>query len=217
MVKISLSGDWHLDGTEKSLQYVENWVKKMKGTSLILMGDMMDSGLTKGMNWNQNNLTEQITHFQDIIEDMDILGYVLGNHEMRIWRQTGLNPYITLLGKEKDLYRVDGKCICIEHGTRVPQDVLRQLRDLSMIKPEANLIALGHNHELVSYINHLGQWLVRTGHLQCYPDYARRMMLLPKIPGYIEYDTKKDDIKIITGKVNRYRSRERETERRKNI
>lgn len=214
-MKISLTGDWHLDGTEKSLKYVENWVKKMKGTSLILMGDMMDSGLTKGMNWNQNNLTEQIIHFQDIIENMDILGYVLGNHEMRIWRGTGLNPYITLLGKEKTLYRVDEKCICIEHGTRVPQDIIRQLRDLSMIKPEADLCALGHNHELVSYVNHLGQWLVRTGHLQCYPDYARRAMLLPKIAGYIEYDTKQDDVKIITGKVSSYRSRERETERRK--
>ena len=125
MAKISLTGDWHLDGTEKSLKYVENWVKKMKGTSLILDGDMMDSGITKGMNWNQNNLTEQIIHFQDIIEDQDVLGYVLGNHEMRVWRQTGLNPYVAFLGREKNLYRIDGRCICIEHGTRVPQDILR--------------------------------------------------------------------------------------------
>ena len=215
MTKLSISGDWHLDGTEKSLKYVENWVKKMKGTSLILMGDLMDSGISSGMNWNQNNLTEQILNLQDILENQDVLGYVLGNHEMRIWRQTGLNPYVTMLGKEKDVYEVDGKCICIEHGTRVPQDVLRQVRDLSMIHPEADVIALGHNHELVNYVNHLGQWLIRTGHLQCYPDYARRAMLLPKIPGYMEYDTKKDDMKIITNKVNIYRSRERKNKRSK--
>ena len=181
----------------------------MKGSSMILMGDLMDSGISKGMNWNQNNLTEQILSLKDILDGKDVLGYVLGNHERRIWNQTGLNPYATLLGKEKNLYRVDGKVICIEHGTRVPQDVIRQLRDLSMIHPEADLCALGHNHELVSYINHLGQWLVRTGHLQLYPDYARRAMLLPKVPGYIEYDTKKDDVKIITFKTSVYRSKER--------
>lgn len=215
MAKVSITGDWHLDGTEESRKHVKKWVNKMKGTSLILMGDLIDSGISSGMNWNQNSVSEQITHLQEILKRRKVLGYVLGNHEMRIWRQTGLNPYLTLLGKEKDFYEVDGKTICVAHGTRVPQDVIRQLRDLASIHPKADLCALGHNHELVSYINYLGQWLVRTGHLQCYPDYAKRAMLLPKVSGYIEYDTKRDDVKIITQKNDIYRSSEQEKRNRR--
>jgi predicted phosphodiesterase len=197
-MRISLTGDWHLDGTKASKKHVQKWIKKMKGTSLILLGDMMDSGISKGMNWNQNNLTEQLFDMQDIIKNQDVLGYVLGNHEMRIWRQVGLNPYASLLGREKDIYKIDGRLICIAHGTRVPQDILRQVRDLAKMHPTANVCALGHNHELVSSINYLGQWLVRTGHLQIYPDYAKRAMMAPKMPGYVEYNTETNEVKLIT-------------------
>lgn len=185
---IALTGDWHLDGTKKQFKAVKRNVDTMPVT-LILMGDMIDSGISGGMNWGQENPTVQIKQFMDIIKNKTILGYVLGNHEFRIMRLTGLNIYQTLLGGEKQSYKIDNRLIEIEHGSRAPQDQTKQVEDLANIHRKASICALGHTHGLMIDRNAHRQWLVRTGHLQLYPDYARRKMMACKARGYIRYDT----------------------------
>jgi predicted phosphodiesterase len=187
-VIVALTGDWHLDGTKKQYRAVKRDVEAMPDT-LILMGDMIDSGISGGMNWKQENPTVQIKQFMDIIKDKIILGYVLGNHEFRIMRVAGLNIYQTLLGDEKQSYKIDKRLIEIEHGSRAPQDQAKQVEDLANIHRNASLCALGHTHGLMIDRNAHRQWVVRTGHLQLYPDYGRRKIMPCKARGYIRYDT----------------------------
>lgn len=191
IVDIVLTGDWHLDGTKKQFKAVKRDVKGMSDP-LILMGDMIDSGISGGMNWRQENPTVQIKQFMDIIKDKTILGYVLGNHEFRIMRVAGFNIYQTLLGDEKQSYKVGGRLIEIEHGSRAPQDQAKQVEDLANIHRNASLCALGHTHGLVIERNWNEQYLARTGHLQIYPRYAEDKIMPPKARGYIRYDTNKN-------------------------
>ena len=192
---IALTGDWHLDGTKKQFKAVKRDVNEMP-ESLILMGDMIDSGISGGMNWKQENPTVQIIQFMDIIKDKEILGYVLGNHEFRIMRVAGLNIYQTILGDEKQSYKIDKRSIEIEHGSRAPQDQAKQVEDLACIHRTASICALGHTHGLMIDRNAHRQWVVRTGHLQLYPDYARRKIMPCKARGYIRYDTTTNKVYI---------------------
>ena len=192
---IALTGDWHLDGTIKQYEFVKRIVKETPH-QLILMGDMIDSGISGGMNWNQENLNVQLLQFLDIIKNKKILGYVIGNHEQRIFRATGLNVYQTVLGLEKSSYIIGKAQIEIEHGSRAPENQAKQVEDLARIHPEAALCALGHTHGLMIQRNCTNQWIVRTGHLQLYPDYARRKILEPKALGYIRYNPLKNKVYI---------------------
>lgn len=195
-MEIALTGDWHIDGNRKQYQFVKRVVASMPD-QLILMGDMIDSGISGGMNWDQENVTKQLRQFMKITEDKTILGYVLGNHEFRINRLTGLNIYDSILGKEKQTYRIDNRIITVEHGSRAPQDQAKQVKELALIHPKAHVCALGHTHGLMVQLSNEYQWLLRTGHLQLYPDYARRKIITPSPLGYIRYDTTDSVVNIV--------------------
>ena len=192
---VAITGDWHLDGTLKQFRFVKRVVNKMPNR-LILMGDMIDSGISGGMNWKQENVSIQISQFMKIIKGKKILGYVLGNHEQRIYRLTGLNIYESILGPEISSYKIQNHRIEIEHGSRAPQDQAKQVQDLASIYPRAHICCLGHTHGLMIQRNSTDQWLVRTGHLQLYPDYARRKMMPPKALGYIRYNPLENKVYI---------------------
>lgn len=193
---IALTGDWHLDGTIKQYEAVKIDVATMPKT-LILMGDMIDTGISGGMNWNQENITIQLQQFYDIIKNKRVLGYVLGNHEYRVWKVSGLNFYNTGTGKDlgsqTNLFKFkSGAIIAIEHGSRAPENQTKQVQDLADKYPGACLCALGHTHGLVVERNWNEQYLVRTGHLQLYPRYAEDKIMKPRARGYIRYNTVKN-------------------------
>lgn len=196
MTQVACTGDWHLDGLEKSYKIIKKEVRQMPKT-LILMGDMIDTGIAGGMNWNQENITEQLRQFYDIINNKKILGYVLGNHEYRVYKATGLNLYDSGLGKETSGFKFkNGAYIVIEHGSRAPENQVKQVQDLADKFPGASLCALGHTHGLMIDRNWHEQWLVRTGHLQLYPRYAEDKIMKPKARGYIRYNTKTNQCSI---------------------
>ena len=190
---LGLSGDWHLDGSQEQYEAVKADVQKMPKT-LILMGDMIDTGIAGGMNWNQENITEQLRQFYDIIEHKKILGYVLGNHEYRVFKLTGLNFYDAILGVETSGFKFkNGGYVVIEHGSRSPENQVKQVQDLADKFPTASVCALGHTHGLMIDRNYNNQWCVRTGHLQLYPRYAEDKIMKPKARGYIRYNTKTNE------------------------
>ena len=201
MKSIILTSDWHIRDGEDAKR-----IDKIlpKSIPLILMGDLIDAGLNRGMQWNQDNVTKQVKYLQMILKHRKVLGYVLGNHEERIVRATGLNPYLTLLGEPKSEYEIDGKAgvinftryIVVEHGTRNVQNPLTQLRSFAYIHPKADVLALGHDHTLGVWRDGT-QWLVRTGHLQPYPEYARKAILPKKPMGYIKYHINNNTLEII--------------------
>ena len=204
MRSIILTGDWHTE-TEEDMHRIDQTLAKT--TPLILTGDLIDAGIDRGMQWNQDNVTRQIEYLQEILSKRRVLGYVLGNHENRIVRLTGLNPYYSFLGKPKSEYYIPYKYskdqvglshrkIVVEHGTRVIQNPLAQLRTFAQIHPDADVLALGHDHT-VGFWREGKQWLVRTGHLQEYPEYARKAILPKKVMGYIKYSIKNDKLEVI--------------------
>ena len=204
MRSIILTGDWHT-GTEADMRQIDQTLPKT--TPLILMGDLIDAGISRGMQWNQDNVTRQIEYLQEILSKRRVLGYVLGNHENRIVRLTGLNPYYSFLGKPKSEYEIPYtkpdyrgfskvRSIVVEHGTRVIQNPLVQLRTFAQIHPNVDVLALGHDHT-VGFWREGKQWLVRTGHLQEYPEYARKAILPKKVMGYIKYSIKNNKLEVI--------------------
>ena len=191
-MQIGLTGDWHLDGTKKQCKVVKSDVARMPKT-LILMGDMIDTGIAGGMNWDQETITEQLRQFYDIVRNKKILGYIIGNHEYRVFKSTGLNIYDSVLGGETSGFKFsNGAYIVTEHGSRAPENQVKQVQDLADKFPTASLCALGHTHGLMIDRNYNKQWCVRTGHLQLYPRYAEDKIMKPKARGYIRYDTKKN-------------------------
>jgi len=194
---VGCTGDWHLDGSRMQFLHTKECVSKMP-KYLIFMGDLIDSGLDRGMQWNQETTTKQIQQLIEIVKDKVVLGYVLGNHEQRIYRLTGLNPYYTLWGDESGQLVIKNRVITFRHGTKAPQNPLIQLQDLPIIYPESNICLMGHNHHLLVSASHLGVWMCRTGTLQLYPKYADEKVLIPKPQGYIRYsiDTGKPTMEI---------------------
>lgn len=199
MYNVVLTGDWHIKDRSDA-KYVSNWLMERvnpKTDRLILMGDLVDTGISRGMNWNQESVTKQIVYLQKILERYTVLGYVLGNHERRIVEKTGLNPYQTLLGNEQTGYALLGYNIQIniQHGRSGAQNQMIELIKLSNVHPRANIVALGHTHDLGIYMlptyensdsSHYTVGL-RTGSLQRYPKYAQRAMMVPKVQGFIRY------------------------------
>lgn len=202
MKSVILTSDWHICDGEDAKRIDKLFPKSIP---LILMGDLIDAGLNRGMQWDQDNITKQVKYLQMILKHRKVLGYVLGNHEARIVRATGLNPYLTLLGEPKSEYEIIFKDterfkkyrkIVVEHGTRNAQNPLTQLRSFAQIHPDADILALGHDHSLGIWRDR-DQWLVRTGHLLPYPEYARKAILPKKPMGYIKYHIKNNTLEII--------------------
>ena len=208
MKTVIFTGDWHTS-TEEDMKLIDSQLPKT--TPLILTGDLIDAGLDRGMQWNQDNVTDQVTYLQEILNKRRDLGYVLGNHENRIVRLTGLNPYISFLGEPKSEYNLTYKTIklegdngifskmrkvFIEHGTKNVQNPLTQLRTFASIHPDARVLVLGHDHTL-GFWREGHQWLVRSGHLQTYPEYARKAILPKKVKGYIKYSLKTNKLEVI--------------------
>lgn len=200
MRSIILTGDWHI----RNLEDAERIDKLLpKTTPLILMGDLIDAGLDRGMQWNQENVSKQLLYIDMILRHRRVLGYVLGNHEARIVRATGLNPYLILLGEPKSEYFIsygkgllEVRRIVVEHGTRTVQNPLTQLKSFAQIHPKVEVLALGHDHSL-GFWRDGDQWLVRTGHLLPYPEYARKAILPKKPMGYIKYHIKNNTLEVI--------------------
>lgn len=206
MADIVFLGDLHI-ASKDDAKFISGWLKNhlKRSDKLILMGDLIDSGISRGMGWNQESVNKQIIYLKKILERYTVLGYVLGNHEQRIFVKTGMNPYQMLLGDETGEYFISGGSddipqtikINVEHGKSGAQNPVLELSRLAQVHPTANIVALGHNHELGIYMLPHGVIGLRTGTLQRYPDYAKRFIMIPKTLGCVRYNPYTNEFNLI--------------------
>lgn len=193
-MKVILSGDWHigLEGTLDEEIIYDLAGSKWKGKPVLLLGDLVDLGLYKGMNFeNKFHPQPQYDKALRILELLDVRAYVIGNHEHRVFAAVGLNPYYSLLGKIKHEVVIDNTSFYLFHGKSNAENIfLEHSRLMRFIC--ASVVAAGHNHALAKLdVLQNGSrvtWL-RTGSFVDSATYAVDMGLPPRIAGWVEYDT----------------------------
>ena len=208
MTKVILTGDWHIGSPASSFMEIMSikekyWLEK----PVILMGDLIDAGLDRGMQFEQEyNVTEQIERVRRVLKYLDIRSCLIGNHEQRIFRQTGLNLYAMLGYPELHYVEIDNCSFYITHGRSGAKNPLTEFTKLFEFV-DADIIAIGHSHDL-------GVWnkvrggkrcvLCRTGSFLEEAMYSIDAAYPPKIKGWVEVDTQKKTAQvysIINGRV----------------
>jgi len=194
MTIVILTGDWHIgSGSTNETRIMYLAVNEWKDKPVILMGDLIDCGLDRGMEFdNDINPQDQIDKIAEIAKVITVKGYVLGNHSLRIFKKTGLNPYKQIFGIQPQYdYVIDRKTIHINHGKSTAQNAFLEHSKIAQWCG-ADLIALGHSHVLAKQtvikegkLKHY----VRTGCLFEQPEYAKEAGYAPQLQGYVEYNT----------------------------
>ena len=208
MCKVILTGDWHIGSPASSFtQIMGIKVKYWLGKPVILMGDLIDAGLDRGMQFDQEyNVTEQIERVRKVLKDLDVRTCLIGNHEQRIFRQTGLNLYAMLGYPELHYLEIDGCSFYVTHGRSGAKNPLTEFTKLFEFV-DSDIMAIGHNHELGVWNKMRGRTrcvLCRTGSFLEGAAYSIQNGYAPKIKGWLEADTKKKTVQaysLINGKV----------------
>lgn len=170
-----------------------------KGKPVLLMGDLCDFGVDRGMGFeNKNNPGDQINEVKKITDLLDIRGYVLGNHCMRMIKAVGMNPYELFLGKERNRVTIGGVNFLLYHGKSAAQDIWSEFRKM-LVFSDADCIVMGHNHTLAWYKIEREKkeiTFIRSGSFVDHPDYAQRGGFAPAISGYAEFDTRTRTVQL---------------------
>lgn len=210
-MRVVLTGDWHIGQNRAMLEILKDVAeRRWKGKPVLLTGDLIDVGLDRGMNFdNVLQPEKQLDEVGRIVKDLDVRGYVLGNHEKRIFRKTGLNPYKTIFGfflLPEHRYIINGTQFYIAHGNSAARNPLLEFDQILQYE-RVDVIALGHSHELGKWERYTAEGrvtLLRTGSFLKRPIYAKEAHMTPKVMGWCEYDTKRriaHIFAIIKGKI----------------
>jgi len=194
-MKVILTGDWHI-GAEtveaKEIERIKNryWLAK----PMILMGDLIDAGLDRGMQFSQNlNPTNQINTLKGLLKGLDIRTCLIGNHEIRFFKTGGIDLYSVLDYPEEHYIEIDGCEFYVTHGKSTARNPLVEFNKLFEFV-DTDIIAIGHNHTLLAY-NMIRKRrrvvLVRTGSFLGSAVYSNQNGYAPRISGWVEVDTKK--------------------------
>jgi len=200
-MRVVLNGDWHIGQGELPPETIEEIAKThWRGAKVILMGDLIDCGLSNGMQFeNEIQPQAQLRWVRTITRELNVIAYCLGNHEYRIFNQVGLNVYEEYLGKPSHEITVDGIKFYFAHGRSTAMDIWSEHRKLLQFI-DADVIALGHNHILAKLDVLRGDkrvTLLRTGSLARGLQYAIERSLPPALLGWTEYDTRKRSAKLM--------------------
>ena len=208
MTKVILTGDWHIGSPASSFMEIMSikekyWLEK----PVILMGDLIDAGLDRGMQFDQEyNVTEQIERVRRVLKYLDVRSCLIGNHEQRIFRQTGLELYKILGYPELHYVEIDNCSFYVTHGRSGAKNPLTEFTKLFEFV-DADIMAIGHSHDLGVWNKMRGGKrcvLCRTGSFLEGAAYSVQNGYAPKIKGFLEVDTKKKTAQvysIINGKV----------------
>lgn len=204
---VILTGDWHIGAGSVDFDELKYVAKRYwKGHPVILLGDLVDMGIDRGMEFsNKMQPQEQMDKLEEMEGLIDTRGYCIGNHDVRIFKKTGLNPYKQIFKQNPSHeFEMDGRIIYFNHGKSVAQNPYGE--HLNYAKwAIGDVIALGHSHVLgylpVMRYNKLN-FYVRTGSFLGAEDYAVENGYQPLIKGWAEYDTKTNRIylKMLQGK-----------------
>ena len=195
MTKVIITGDWHIGAESVDIdEIIDVRNKYWLGKPVILMGDLIDCGLDKGMQFSQNmNPDMQIKELKEILKWLDVKTAHIGNHETRLFKTAGINIYQILGYSQIHYLEIDGCTFYVTHGTSGARNPLTEFTKLFEFV-NADIIAIGHNHDLGVWNKMRGGKrvvLCRTGSFMSDALYSLQSAYPPKIKGWIEADTKK--------------------------
>lgn len=194
MVKVILGGDWHLGQGKIPPYSIYNIIKRYwKDKPVLLMGDLIDAGLDRGMQFDSSlQPQDQFRWVKQITDELDVEGYCIGNHCNRIFKATGLNVYESFLGKPKHRVIIDDVKFYFTHGKSSAENPWNEHFKLLRFV-DSDVIAVGHSHVLgkLDIMRDNGRvTLLRTGSFARGLRYAVEANYAPTICGWTEFDTK---------------------------
>lgn len=199
--KILFIGDVHMGSKTTNIDQIKRLAKKYWSSSpVILMGDLVDMGMKKLMIF-QNTLApqDQIDLVAEIFQPLDIRMYCIGNHEDRIFKEVGLNPYISMFKMEPaNTLKIGGREIYINHGTSAAESAFLEHSKYARWV-SGDVIALGHSHLLAKKtvlrqkkITHF----IRTGGFIGDEYYVVKAGYWPQLKGWAEYDLERNIVHL---------------------
>ena len=194
MVKVIITGDWHIGAETVDVEEIlEIKEKYWLGKPILLMGDLVDAGLDRGMQFSNNlNPDKQLEEVKRVLKDLDKRTALIGNHEIRFFKTAGINVYKFMGLPQFHELTIDGCSFYISHGKSTARNPLTEFTKF-FEHVDADVIALGHSHDLGVWNIWRGKkrvMLCRTGSFLGYATYALDNGYAPKIKGWIEVNTK---------------------------
>jgi predicted phosphodiesterase len=195
MNKTIITGDWHIGAGTVDVEEILTVKKKYwRGKTVILMGDLMDAGMDRGMQFdNKLNPDTQIEEVKEVLEGLDVRTALIGNHEYRFFRNAGINIYKVLGYSQAHELSIDGCSFYVSHGKSAARNPLTEFTKFFEFV-DTDIIALGHNHRLLA-VNMIRSGrrvvLCRTGSFIGYATYALENGYSDTIKGWVEVDTRK--------------------------
>jgi predicted phosphodiesterase len=195
--RVYFVGDVHLGASSVDEDKIKAISKKYwRGKPLILMGDLCDLGLDRGMNWdNKLGPQIQIDMAEEIFAPLSVVAYTDGNHQNRVFQKVGLSPFVRIFGmKASNEITINGRDIYFNHGKSAAENFFLEFQKIVKWNG-SDVLALGHSHDLARITFLRGdklQHLVRTGSFLGRPKYVIDAAFAPKITGWAEYDTVKN-------------------------
>jgi len=170
--EIVLFGDLHLGAKECDMARAQRMLDYCleKNIYVFLMGDLLESGLrtSVGASVYEQKLNPQqqmdtiIDIFQPLADKKLILGSLIGNHELRIYKATGISVMKVICRQLKipylgsacwNLFKVGSRNYTMYalHGTSGSRFVYTKLKALVDISHSfnADILAMGHVHTLI--------------------------------------------------------------------
>lgn len=192
MTKVVLGGDLHLGQGGISPESIYNIIKEhWKFKPVILMGDLIDCGIDRGMQFdNSIQPQDQLRWVKRIADELDIKSYCIGNHDDRIYKATGINIYESFLGKPRHRITIDDVKFYFTHGKSAAENPWNEHNKLLRFV-DADVIAIGHSHVLgkLDVMRDNGRvTLLRTGSFARDLRYAIEAHYPPTVCGWAEYD-----------------------------
>lgn len=208
MVKVIVTGDWHIGAETASVEEILRVKERYwLGKPVLLMGDLMDAGLDRGMQFSNNlNPDKQVEEVKEVLKGLDVRTALIGNHEIRFFKTAGLNIFKILGYPQEHELMIKGCSFYVSHGKSAARNPLTEFTKFYEFV-DADIIALGHNHVLGAWNVWRGKRrvvLCRTGSFIGYATYALENGYAPTIKGWIEVDTKSKvatPYSLINGKV----------------
>jgi predicted phosphodiesterase len=194
-------GDVHIGSSGTDEDEIKAMAKKYwRGKPIVLMGDLCDLGLDRGMSWdNKFGPQTQYDIAKEIFKPLDVRAFTIGNHEERIWNKVGIQPFNELFDMKpsNDLIFGDKK-LFFNHGVSAAQDPFKEHQRYIKWK-NADIFCLGHSHVL-AYIPYMYDkkrvYLCRTGSFLRPVKYTKAAGYDPKIRGWIEYNTEENVVHL---------------------
>ena len=215
---------------EREFDEALRWVKD-EGALLLANGDLADNSIASGKAPGEKLLgqklwpTEQAKivceKLKPFAKKGKLIGIVRGNHEARTRREALFDlcefsaytlevPYLGVGGYHRFNAGSQQYTIAVQHGRSGAANGFTECERMMKLYPQAELVALGHNHHLASrkvYGIGLAKdgteelrevWQCRTGSFLRYAEYVREMVLTPQRMGcpIVRFDPKQHEIKV---------------------